>query len=236
MSLLNAASQLTNNPKLLLLEQYAGEETSRYRPFVIPENDSASRSQSLLAMARLLGRTELRDDFEKLFKQQRLHVNSQGVIRFFSDRNGGQHTEYIPDSTGRYQQRRTGAKAPFHTNIKGAREIELYSDPRTFLAHRPKALEKEQRPRGGVLALLEPDIEAVHRAIAPESKLARVYLIGSEDARNDSSFLKFSEELKESLNPFSIDLTLSWEPIDMGRQGREQRAGLDHSRGRDLTI
>jgi hypothetical protein len=226
-SLLNAVSQLTGNPKLLLLEQYVGAETSRYRPFVLPEKDSATRAESLLALSHLLGRQTPKDGFAHLFKQQRLHVSSSRVIRFFSEHNGGQHTEYFPDSTGRYQQRPTGAKTPFYSRLKGKREVELFPDPKALLSHRPDAFEKDRRAQSGVLALLEPNVEAVHRAIAPCHNLGRITMIGDPNGRPET--LKFFDELKTSLNPFSIDVALAWEPLS-----RQREAG--HGRERELSL
>jgi hypothetical protein len=235
-SLLHAVSILTNNPRLLLLEQHAGKESSRYRPFFIPEKDSASRVEGVAALSRFVGRPYARDEFADLFKQQRVHVASSGIIRFLSERDYSQYTQYIPDPSGSYQQKRTGSNAAFHSRLKKTGEIELYPDPRSYLIH---SAEKQSKGRGesiGVLALLEPSIEAVHRNIAAHSNLSRVTLVGASELEAKTVLSGFFEELKETLNPFSIDVRLAWEPISLSQSLRSVEAGNVSGRSREISF
>jgi hypothetical protein len=236
-SLLHAVSLLTDNPKLLLLEKYSDQAQSKYQPFYVPEQNTASKAKAILSLSRLIGSHDsAHDRFSDLFKKQRLHVSSSGVIKLFSDRQSSEFSEYIPDGTDSYRQKKNGAKGAFYSRIKGAREIELYADPRSLIRNRPDLFSGRPTKESGVVALFEPSLEGVHRAIASERKLSRIHLIGNEDSRNDADFLKFADDLKASLNPFSIDIALAWEPVLLGQKVREQRSGIDLSRGRELIF
>lgn len=228
---------LTDNPRLMLLEQYAGQEQSNYRSFFIIEQNKASRSDSILAISRMLGRQTHRDSFSDLFKQQRIQVSSAGAIRFFSERNGSQYTEYIPDTAGRYKQNRTGANDAFLSRIKNAREIELYSSPKSLLIHRPDAFARKAGKHDGILALLEPNIETVHRAVAAQPQLKHISLIEAHGTEANPDVLKFFDDLKQSLNPFSIDITLAWEPASRSQTPRDtaREVGLGLSREMSFT-
>jgi hypothetical protein len=236
-SLLHAVSLLTDNPKLLLLEKYSGQAQSKYQPFYVPEQSSATRHQAILSLSRLIGNREAQSEqFSKLFKKQQVHVGTNGVIRLFSDKQSNDFAEYVPDGAGSYKQKKNDAKDQFYNQIKGSREVELYTDPRSLLKNRPDLFSGRPTKEIGVVGLFEPSLEGVHRAIASERKLSRIHLIGNEDSRNDADFLKFADDLKASLNPFSIDIALAWEPVLLGQKEREQRSGIDLSRGRELIF
>jgi hypothetical protein len=234
-SLLHAVSLLTDNPKLLLLEQYAGKEHSQYRPFIIPEENPASRSDSIIALSSLIGGETRSNQFADLFKQQRVQVSSSKVIRFLSDKNKSDFTDYLPDSAGEYRQSKSSAQGVFYSRIKGFREIELYQDPRSLLIHRPDALSKEKKVQRGILALLEPNMEALHREIVGHKGLSKITLIGLPGAGADPETQAYFEELKASLNPFSIDVSLAWAPVSFGHS-IEGNQGIDFGRSREISF
>ena len=234
--IVHAVSILTDNPKLLLLERYAGKETFHYRPFYIPENDAAPRGAAIRAISKLANGATPQDEFSDLFKQQRVQVSKSGTIRFFSERDSTAYAEYLPDTQGQYQQKLNGSKAAFVNRIKGARAIELYTDPRSLLIHRPDALSSDHKAIPHTLTLFEANIEAVHRAIAGESTLSRITLIGASDSKSDPKFQSFFDELSQSLNPFSIDVALAWEPPSQGLSILEAECGIDLGRGREISF
>jgi hypothetical protein len=91
----------------------------------------------------------------------------------------------------------------------------------------PNAFEKDPQRREGILVLLEPNIAMAHQAIATQKNIKRVKVIQNplESASPESS--RFFEDLRESLNPFSIDTELAWEAPSLEQTSNIRNPTLD---------
>jgi len=219
-SLLNAVSIINDNPKLLLLEKHIGELTKTYQSFTIPKGESAPRGEAILQLAKFLGHTAPRDQYASLFRSQTVQVTPDSKIRFFSEKNPTGYLEYIPEGEGTYRKKIYGDVSSPYLSRKGSGDgLTLFLNPRTLLKYRPNAFESNPPGPESKLALLEPNLALVHQTIASNKNLRRVKVVRDPLEPESPDFLRFFENLRESLDPFSIDTSMAWEapPIELTR-------------------
>ncbi|MGK5086519.1 relaxase/mobilization nuclease domain-containing protein [Bdellovibrionota bacterium FG-2] len=218
---LHAVSILNNNPKLMLLEQHMGEEKRGYQSFYIPrgyipKGDPTTRADSIAHLSRWLGHSPSHRVHGELLKRQRVNVGRDGVIHLFSaDTNEGA-LDFIPQDDGRYKTRRQGKAEGdfFASHPKKARELHLYLEPEAFLKGSPNLYIDPEATNAAQLVLLAPSLKPVHQAIARHRELERVIVINSagQSQTHAPDILQFFDSLRDSLNPFHIEVSLTWEP------------------------
>jgi hypothetical protein len=228
-SLLHAVSIINNNPNLMLLEQHAGEITRTYRTFTIPKEDSAPRAEAARQIAIFLNHKATQtNQYASLFKSQGIQVTRSNAIRFFQEKNQTGYLEYIPVNDGQYRKQIRGEiSSPFLKQKGSGPQLSIYLEPRSLLTRHPNAFEKDPQRREGILVLLEPNIAMAHQAIATQKNIKRVKVIQNplESASPESS--RFFEDLRESLNPFSIDTELAWEAPSLEQTSNIRNPTLD---------
>jgi hypothetical protein len=213
-SFLHALAALNQNPRLLLLEQHLGAARKRFQSFYVPREDAAPRPQALQHLSRLLNLAPSHPVHATLFKKQRVHVSTRGVIAFLSDSDAGAAAEYEPDARGTYSLRRRGAVGrPFFESRGGGRELHLYVEPKTFLQFETDAFLNKGPGKSPILALFEPDLAQTHRTVAAAPTIQKVRLLVAPEIAHTPEVVRFHDELRASLNPFSIDIQLAWEPV-----------------------
>lgn len=233
-SFLQAVARINDNPKLLLLERYLGEPKRQYQSFYVPRENPASRGEALVHLSRLIGYPPAHPVYAELFRQQKVHVTRGGAVLFFSAKSQDGYVEYVPMQGKEYSRIKKGhPQTAFWEPSRTASELELFLDPRSLLKHRAHAIVQENTK--GVAALFEPDLEAAHQLLARQSKLRRLVVIPAESDRGSQAILAFFEELKRSLDPFSIDTELAWEPVRESEQDRA-RAGLSLDLGLEREL
>jgi hypothetical protein len=231
---LQAVAAINDNPKLLLLEKHLGEAKRRYQSFYVPREDAATRADAIQHLSRLLNLPTRHAVHAELFKRQMAHVTSKGVVFLLTGADNSSAAEYEPDTRGSYSfRRRTSAGRPFFVNRGAGGDLRLYVDARTFLMSEPGALERGGKTNAAIIALFEPDLYAAQQAIAGMPKVRRVRLqIAPMEARSPE-IQKFHADLQASLNPFSIETSLAWEPLREAALGQES-AALDLGRSREI--
>ena len=213
---LHAVSILNDNPKLLLLEQHLGEAKKSYQSFYVPKGESAPRSEALVHLSRWLEIPASHRVYSELFKRQRVQVEHNGLIRLFSEKADEGVMEYVPQSGGRFQgRRRESARGTFFaSHPRKAKELHLYVDPEAFLKHSPDLYVDPTQSPAALAVLLGPDLKAAHQAVARQRELARLIVIDDAARTNARApdILHFFHSLRDSLDPFYIEVSLAWEP------------------------
>lgn len=231
-SFLHAVSILNDNPNLMLLEKNIGAVNRSYHSFNIPKGDPANRAESIKHLAKFLGHSSGSDRYASIFKSQSVLVTQDYRIRFFTEKNYTGYLEYIPDGQGEYRRQIQGEIRSPYLNQKGrGEEITLFLEPKTLLKYRPTAFERSSARREGTLALLEPNIAIIHQAIAAEKNLKRIRIVRDplEPESVSKDVLKFFDELRESLDPFSIDTSMAWVAAPQEMRDINPRRGREHS-------
>lgn len=235
---LQAVATLNDNPKLLLLEKHMGEAKRRYQSFYVPREDAAPRADAIHHLSRLLNLPTRHPVHSELFKRQMAHVTSQGVVFLFTGADNSAAAEYEPNTRGSYSlRRRVSAGRPFFVSRGSGADLRLYVDARTFLMSEPGALErggKTSAAGAAIVALFEPDIKAAHQAIAGMPKVRRVRLQVAPTEARSPEIQKFHAELQASLNPFSIETSLAWEPVRETALSPNLDGTRDLGRGREI--
>lgn len=228
-SFIQAVAKINGNPKLLLLERYLGESKKQYQSFYFPKEDAAPRNEALLHLTKLFGHSSAHPMYSELFKQQKVHVAKNGSIFLLSTKESGNYVEYQPGLNGTYQTIRKGQPRSAFWNSKGkSRELELFTDPKTFL--RSSYNGSNETHARGVAALFEPDLEIAHKVIADQPHLRKLILRVPEEERGSAQVAKLYNDLKDSLNPFSIDTELAWQPIGTHKHElRDRQSSIDLS-------
>jgi|GEM_PF-3233490 len=222
---LHAVAKINNNPKLLLLEQYLGESRKSYQSFHVPKEDAAPRVEGIAQLVKLLGHPSSNRIYAELFKQQRVHVCKNGSILFFSAKSQDGYVEYSPRARGEFQRLKKGhLTALFAEPPMKSTEIHLFLEPKQLLKSAPQSL--TEKTRYSVAALLEPSLELVHQMVAKQPQLRKLTLIPGEDDRGSPGILTFYQELKKSLDPFSIETELMWGPLPHKNHPRSQDLDL----------
>jgi hypothetical protein len=232
-SYLHAISILNNNPRLMLLEDHLGVHKKAYQSFYFPKEDGLPRSTAIGHLVKLIGHAPSHKVYPELFKRQLVHVTAQGGIRMLPERDPTGYVEYIPNE-GRYQRRVVGeVRAPFFERRGRGEELQLFVDPATFLRRWPDAMLSRQG-KISVLALLEPNL-SLACAASTERSIKRVRLVCDRATAGDPEMARFRDELARALDPFSIDVTMAWEPTrENSVQGRDLDAGPELGRSRCL--
>lgn len=110
--------------------------------------------------------------------------------------------------------------------------MHLYTDPETFLKKAPEVYCDSDGDKVAVVTLLSPALKPVHQAISAHTDLERLIVIGDprlgEKSRSD--FLNFFETLQESLDPFHIEVELTWEPPVITLSDRSRSLGFSRER------
>lgn len=235
---LQAVSILTNNPKLMLLERHLGESKKSYQSFYVPKGEPTPRIESLAHLARWLGHPPSHRVYSELFKRQHIDVSRGGIIRLFSSSTEDGALEYIPQEGGGFQSRRRGPAAGefFSSNPKKARELHLYLEPESFLKRSPGLYCDPEAANAALLVLLAPALKPVHQAVARSNALERVLVIdGARQARTHApDILHFFDSLRDSVDPFHIEVSLAWETPGPALIDRSQ--SLDLSREREIRF
>ncbi|MGK5083487.1 relaxase/mobilization nuclease domain-containing protein [Bdellovibrionota bacterium FG-1] len=213
---LHAVSILNDNPKLLLLEQHLGEAKKSYQSFYVPKGEKASRNEAVAYLSRWLGHPPNHRVHGELFKRQHVHVGRDGVIRLFSGNNEDGSMDYVPQEGGRYQAKRQGSAegAFFASHPKKAKAMHVYLEPESFLRRAPNLYIDPEASNAALLVLLAPSLKPVHQAVARSRELERVTVIdGTSQSRTHApDILHFFDSLRDSLDPFHIEVNLTWEP------------------------
>ena len=206
---LQAVAKINNYPKLLLLEQYLGEAKKGYQSFHIPKEDAAPRPEAIVHLVKLLGHPSSNPVYSELFKQQRVHVGKNGSIAFLQTKKQSGYTEYTPQPDGSYHRSTKGQpKALFVEPPKKSTEIHLFLDPQQMLKRAPQAV--TEKSQYSVAALFEPDLGLVHQMVAKQPHLRKLSVFPNEVDSASPEILTFYQELKKSLDPFSIETELVW--------------------------
>ncbi len=230
---LHAVSILNDNPKLLLLEQHLGEAKKSYQSFYVPKGEKAPRNEAVAYLSRWLGHPPNHRIHGELFKRQHVHVGRDGVIRLFSGNNEDGSMDYVPQEGGRYQAKRQGAAegAFFASHPKKAKAMHVYLEPESFLRRAPNLYIDPEASNAALLVLLTPSLKPVHQAVARSRELERVTII--DGARQSSThapdILQFFDSLRDSLDPFHIEVNLTWEPpaLAFGGRSMSREVGLE---------
>ena len=224
---LNAVSILTQNPRLMLLEQHLGELKRPYQSFHVPRGEEAPRSQALGDLVKLLSHPKEHPVYNELFKRQGVHVAKSHSIFLYPESNPTGYLEYALDQHGNYKtiKRHGDISAPLYQRRGQSDELQLFVDPKMFLRKHPDIYLSKSK-QGSVLALLEPSLPLVHQAVSRQN-IKRVRLVSDSYAAKDPKFLQFKNELTQSLDPFSIDVSMAWEPSP---------ELFKESRGRELDL
>jgi hypothetical protein len=216
----------------MLLEKHMGEVQRSYQTFHIPKGDSATRSDAIIQLAKFLGHTPPRDGYYSLLKSQSVQVTSDFKIRFFPEKNATGYLEYIPESDGKYRKKIYGEiRSPYLSQRGKGEELAIFLEPRTLLKFRSNAFEKSSEVKEGKLALLEPNLALVHQAIANHRNLRKVKIIQNSLESESPETSQFFEELKASLDPFSIDTSRAWEGISADLPTQTRNANSEQSIG-----
>ena len=173
-TLLKAVSELTNNPRLALLEAYQKPSEGSYQPFYLPNQTHAPRPMAEKFLSELIRNNARHTSYDDLFRRQAVSVTDQGVIRFFSEKKTGQFSEYVRSSAGNYTRKRTGAKAPFISPSRQRSHIDVFLSPVSYL-------NSKNTNRASSLVLLEPDLETIHRTLATQPTLKSVSVVQEEE-------------------------------------------------------
>ncbi len=236
---LHAVATLNQNPRLLLLEQHLGEAKKRFQTFYVPREDAASRPEALQHLSRLLKLAPSHPVHAALFKKQLVHISTRGVIAFLSGSDPAASAEYEPDTRGSYSlRRRDSSGRPFFESRGRGRELRLYVEPKTFLQFESNTFLNKGASDSHVVALFEPSLAQAHRAVAASPQIQRVRVLVAPEAARTPEIEKFHDELRASLNPFSIDIQLAWEPVrELALEKTATRAhGPDLGLGREIQI
>jgi hypothetical protein len=233
---LHAVSHINNNPRLLLLERHLGEAKRHYQSFYVPRPDAAPRADALVHLARLIGRPSRDPVHAELLRRQLAHVTTKGSILLVPDREETGYVEYIPNDRGEFSARWKGTfPRPFQQRAGKSGTVRVYTDPAAFLRG-------EREPFGSrsggdaVLALFEPDLAAAHRFIASQRKVRRVQVMRDPGGPDIGAIERFHRELKDSLDPFSIETDLAWSLGDELGLEPAREAALAPSLGREREL
>jgi len=234
---LHAVAALNDNPRLLLLERHLGEAKKRYQAFYVPREDAAPRAEAVAHLSRLLELPLTHPVHATLFKRQLVHVTHAGKVLFLAGPDQAGATEYEPDSRGSYSLRKRGSPGrPFFSSKGAGAELRVYVDPKTFLQFEPDTFTRGNKARSAVLALFEPDLAEIHRAVSSAPKLKRVRLLVAPGEARAPETLRFRDELQASLNPFSIETHLAWEPVRELTLEQDPALSRDLGRGREIRF
>ncbi|MGK5082977.1 relaxase/mobilization nuclease domain-containing protein [Bdellovibrionota bacterium FG-1] len=232
-SYLHAISILNNNPRLMALEKHLGESKKPYQSFHFFRGERIPREAAIKHLAKFLGHPTHHPVHGELLKRQSVHVTAEGVVRFFTEREDTGLVEYLPNDDGKgYTKRRRGEiSTPLYERRGRSEELQLFVDPATFLKRSPHSLGNRSK-QTSVLALLEPNVPLALRA-ATAKNIKRVRLVCDQADAKDPALVRFRDDLADALNPFSIDISMAWEP---SREflSRERDEGLDL--GRSLSF
>jgi len=225
MGFLRALAKINNNPRLLLLEQYLGDSKPSYQSFHMPQENAAPRGEAIIQLSKLLGHPSSNKIYSELFKQQRVHVANSGAIAFFPANGRDGYIEYRATSNGTFRRLKQGKPSSlFVEPPKGATDIHLFLEPKHLLKTAPQAI--TSKGNYSIAALMEPNLEIVHQMVAKQPNLKRLTLFPAESDRGSPQILTFYQELKRSLDPFSIETEMIWGPISQKELPRSRDIDL----------
>jgi len=210
---LQAIAQINDNPRLLLLESLSESKQPSFQSFYVPKENSATREDSIKSLAQLLGHPPTHRVYDDLLRQQVAHVSSAGAVSFFSEKNPTGYIEFTPTEKGRYELSKHGSlHAPFFSRKAQSGILKVSLDPVETLRRNPDAFIQAKNGRDGALMLFEANLDAVRKAVAEQRNIKRVVLMSDADRNGAHStpIIQFYKELKDSLDPFSIETELLW--------------------------
>ncbi|MEK7692410.1 MAG: hypothetical protein AAB425_15450, partial [Bdellovibrionota bacterium] len=84
-------------------------------------------------------------------------------------------------------------------------------------------ISENKSTKDSVLVLTAPEVGPVIAIMAEQPSLRRIDVITGPPSAQDH---QFTEELKERLNPFEIDISMAWDaPLDSRAHGRTAAVG-----------
>lgn len=210
-SFLQAVAHINNNPRLLLLEENLGEAKRSYTSFYIPKHerlDWDKCAESAKHLMKWLGADPR--------AAHTLHSNGQlqaksgsGRFRLFGMGDSSGAWEFVPEAFGAWSKRSVGkTQGPFFASEGRGNESIVFLDPFTFLSRVGPLLPKlfREPTKRDVLVLMEPDEKAIHRHVAGNKDIKRLFFAVSDPKSLSKTELDLFNNLRTTYQKFGITL------------------------------
>lgn len=178
-SLLEAISEITNNKKLLQLQQYIGKGSRSYKEFHIPKSRQKSEPESLSLITSLVKSMGYKSEVAKLlYKTKKVQVNTKGVVRFLLGKSEGA-IDYNQQSDGGWLATSHGQSWSGFLKQQGSssQKLHVFKDPFAFFEHNRRGM-MGFKSSDNVLVLDGRSNEALDLFIAQRPKIKNIDLFG----------------------------------------------------------
>lgn len=207
-TLMQAVAKITNNPRLLQLEQSVGKKNREFTSFYIPKQDQALEPDAQAKLKILVKSFGANPKLgEALLKSNRAQVSRDGTVRLFGEKDERGTLEFAENVAKNWQsQSRGSAKKPFFAKSTQGNHAIIHLGPESFLkTHGEDAFLRGGNLLEGVLGLLEPHAPLVDQYLSQNRSVTKVSLIGSTLGKLTRVEMDFFSNLKKRYQHLGIE-------------------------------
>ena len=210
LTLLQAVAKINGTGTPTTFEKEFGRIKRKYTAFYIPKADQMEYPKSLEHLGRFLksigGNHKIAND---LLKHQRAEVSKGGVIRLFGDADPGGAYEFIESPDKQWKEKKHGEfRNPFFHRPPRREKLFLYLEPKHYLAEK-NAILSDSSHRDGILALMEPNKDAVDNYLGLHPTIKRIEIVSPRHRTIPQQELDFFGVLKKKLHERGIEVSMS---------------------------
>lgn len=222
---LGAIAKINNNPRLLLLEQVAGESKRGYQSFHIPRPERASAQAGSQMLHKFLKARGIHGDAAKtLLESKSVHVGKDMSIWLMGD-NGDSAIEFREEPNGKWKSKRHGNPSGvfLETHTKSKHAV-VYRDPFEFALFKAKGGLPGHRD-ANVLVQLGDDgsDQRLDELLALHEHITHVHLAHSMARDGQEQHQQRAQSLTKRFNPFDIQI----KELKLSDLGKDRSHGPD---------
>ena len=206
-SYLQAVSEITNNPRLMLLEEHFGKQKPIYKSFYIPQTErmhSPDAQNKFTRMANFYGFHPSTSD--EIYKKGQVQVSKEGMIRIFSEKDGSGAFEFSENEKGDWTHSKVGKfKSPLLKTESKSSTLRIFTDLFSFMRKDQSKIFLPSKKDHSVIALFEPDYSQVDTFLASNKHVKHIEFMDLQKHDSQSKESLFVADLKNiTLEQLSI--------------------------------
>ena len=205
---IRAISEINNNKRLLIFEQYKDQSHKPYYSFHVPKPDKASREKSLSTIKDFLsgGFSKSNQFAMSLFNKDKLQVDKNRKIHFISE-DERTSEEYWKDDNGNWKSKKHGKRNNlfFQSKKKGNKAI-IFTSPESFAKQSKDEISKLLKSDRSVFVFFEDSQRAFDGIIGGNKHIKNLQVVPNNSSKNHIIFM---DKLKSRYKNFGLELNSS---------------------------
>ncbi len=221
-SYIRAISEINNNKRLLIFEQYQEQEKKPYYSFHVPKIEKTSKEKALEVISDFLSGGSKNNQFaHSLFQNEKLQVDKHNRIHFLSE-DGKTSEEHWRDENGNWKNKKYGKRNNFFfKNSKKGNKAIVFTSPESFARQSKDEVSRLLKSDHSLFVLFEENERAFDSIIGGNKHIKNLQIIPNKKSKSPNIFL---DKLKSRYKSFDLEINAS---SSFGKSRSRDDLGID---------